>query len=61
MIEDNMCDEEKSFHEWIEQNIQYVNQHKSSIHVMKDVYLAGFAAGWLHRDINYNASKQCQQ
>jgi hypothetical protein len=55
-----MSDEEKSFHEWIERNIQYVNQNKSSIHVMKDLYISGFAAGWLHRD-KYNAMEQLQK
>jgi hypothetical protein len=57
---DDMSDEEKSFHEWIERNIQYINQNKSSIHVMKDLYISGFAAGWLHRD-KYNAMEQLQK
>lgn len=48
-IEDELCDEEKSFHEWLKNNTSYVSQNKHSISVMKKLYLAGFAAGYMYK------------
>jgi hypothetical protein len=56
----NISDEEKSFHEWLSNNIGYVNTYKGSIAVMKKLYLEGFAAGYVHRD-KINAEIQLQK
>jgi uncharacterized NAD(P)/FAD-binding protein YdhS len=55
-----LSDEEKSFHEWLEQNTGYVSQNKHSINVMKKLYLAGFAAGYMYKK-QYNAMEQLQK
>lgn len=44
-----LCDEEKSYHEWFANNLQYIQQNKSHIGVMKKLYMEGFAAGFLHK------------
>jgi hypothetical protein len=44
-----LCDEEKSYHEWFGQNLQYIQQNKNHISVMKKLYMAGFAAGFEHK------------
>ena len=33
-----MCDEEKSYHEWVSENLSFVNQHKTSIRIMKKLF-----------------------
>ena len=48
-MNDEMCDEEKSYHEWVSNNLSFVNQNKSSISIMKRLYMAGFAAGFTSR------------
>lgn len=55
-----MSDEEKSYHEWFSNNISYININKSSIGVMKKLYLEGFAAGYVYRD-KINAEIQLQK
>lgn len=45
-MNEEMCDEEKSYHEWVANNLAYVNRYKESIHVMKKLYMQGFAAGF---------------
>lgn len=46
MIEEEMCDEEKSYHEWVARNIEYLQQNKSHVSVMKKLYMEGYAAGY---------------
>lgn len=48
MIED-ICDEEKSYNEWVAKNLDYINQNKTHISVMKKLYMDGFAAGFVHK------------
>jgi hypothetical protein len=45
-MNEDLCDEEKSYHEWVSKNLVFVNQNKSSISIMKQLYMAGFAAGF---------------
>lgn len=47
--EEYLSDEEKSFHLWISNNLNYVNSHKRSIEVMKKLYMAGFNAGFTYK------------
>lgn len=44
-----LCDEEKSYHEWVANNLDFMQQNKNHIGVMKKLYLAGFAAGFQHK------------
>ena len=44
-----MCDEEKSYYKWLSENLSFVNQHKASIGIMKKLFMAGFAAGFIHK------------
>lgn len=47
-----MCDEEKSYHEWVSKNLDYIQQNKQHIGVMKKLYMEGFAAGFQHKKIH---------
>jgi hypothetical protein len=60
MSDEIMSDEEKSYYEWFKKNIQYVNKHKESIHIMKKIYIDGFAAGWSHKQ-QYSAQEYLQK
>lgn len=55
-----LCDEEKSYNDWVSNNLSYINQHKQSIHIMKKIYMDGFAAGFVHKD-RINAEYQLQK
>jgi hypothetical protein len=44
--DEEMCDEEKSYHEWVANNLEFMQQNKSHISVMKKLYMAGFGAGF---------------
>lgn len=55
-----LCDEEKSYHEWVANNLNYINQNKTCISVMKSLYLAGFAAGYVYKQTR-NAEIQLQK
>lgn len=55
-----MCDEEKSYHEWVAQNLDYIQQNKQHISVMKKLYMEGFAAGYEYKK-KYNAMEQLQK
>jgi hypothetical protein len=55
-----ICDEEKSYHEWVSQNLEYIQQNKQHIGVMKKLYMEGFAAGFVHRN-KVNAEEQLQK
>lgn len=46
MIDEQICDEEKSYHEWVTNNLEYLSQNKQHISVMKKLYMEGFAAGF---------------
>lgn len=46
---EEMCDEEKSYHEWVANNLEFMRQNKNHISVMKTLYMQGFAAGFDHK------------
>lgn len=46
---EEMCDEEKSYHEWVSNNLEFMQQNKSHISVMKKLYMQGFAAGFQYK------------
>lgn len=58
--DDFLCDEEKSYHEWVSKNIDFLNKNKVSIPAMKKIYMDGFAAGFVHRN-KLNAIEQLQK
>jgi len=58
--EDEICDEEKSYNDWVSNNLLYINQNKHAIAVMKKLYIAGFAAGYVHKD-KINTMEQLQK
>lgn len=41
-----MTDEEKSYHEWVAKNLEYIQQNKNHVNVMKKLYIEGFSAGY---------------
>lgn len=45
----DMCDEEKSYHEWVANNIEYLQYNKQHVGVMKKLYMEGFAAGFQYK------------
>lgn len=47
--DDYISDEEKSYNEWIKNNIAYIGSNKQHISVMKKLYMEGFAAGFMHK------------
>lgn len=49
MIQEEMCDEEKSYHEWVANNLEYLQQNKSHVSIMKKLYMDGFAAGFEYK------------
>jgi len=44
-----LCDEEKSYHEWVANNLDFMQKNKAHISVMKKLYMLGFAAGFQHK------------
>jgi hypothetical protein len=46
---EELSDEEKFYHEWVKNNLDYINQHKNSIEVMKRLYLTGFSDGFTYQ------------
>lgn len=60
MINEEICDEEKSYIEWVSKNLDYIRRHKDSVSVMQKLYMDGFAAGFVHRD-KINAMEQLQK
>lgn len=60
MIDDELCDEERSYNDWVSHNLNYINQHKYAITVMKKLYMEGFAAGFVHRE-KINVMEQLQK
>jgi hypothetical protein len=59
-MNEELCDEEKSYNDWVSNNLAYINDNKQSISVMKKLYIEGFAAGFVHRD-KINAMEQLQK
>jgi len=41
-----MCDEEKSYHNWVSNNLEFLQNNKQHVSVMKKLYMEGFAAGF---------------
>ena len=46
---EELSDEEKFYYDWVKNNLEYINQHKNSIEVMKKLYMAGFGDGFTYR------------
>ena len=38
-----MCDEEKSYHIWVANNLEYINSNKQHVSVMKKLYMEGLS------------------
>ena len=57
---ENLCDEEKSYNEWVKNNLPFLSQHRQFIQYMKKIYMDGFADGYVHRD-RINAQIQLQK
>lgn len=55
-----ISDEEKSYNEWVSNNLQFLSQHRQFIQYMKKIYIDGFVAGYVHRD-KINAEIQLQK
>ena len=55
-----ICDEERSYNDWVADNLEYINQNKAHITVMKKLYMDGFAAGFIHRE-KTNLMEQLQK
>ena len=60
MDEDFLSDEEKSYNEWVKNNLSFLSQHRQFIQQMKKIYIDGFVAGYVHRD-KINAEAQLQK
>lgn len=58
--QEDLCDEEKSYHEWFTKNSSFANQWKHIIHIIEKIYKDGFAAGFVHRE-KINAMEQLQK
>jgi hypothetical protein len=48
-MKEELCDEEKSYHEWVSKNLSYISKHKDAISVMKKLYMEGFASGFKYK------------
>lgn len=59
-MSEEMCDEERSYNDWVSNNLTYINQNKQAISVMRKLYMDGFAAGFVHRD-KINVEEQLQK
>jgi len=46
---EELCDEEKSYHEWVANNLEYLQNNKQHVSVMKKLYMEGFAAGFQYK------------
>lgn len=55
-----MGDEEKSYHEWVSKNLEYLSQNKQHVSVMKKLYIEGFAAGYEYKQ-KYNSKEWLQK
>lgn len=59
-MNEEICDEERSYNDWVSNNLAYINQNKQSISVMRKLYMDGFAAGFVYRN-KINAEEQLQK
>lgn len=59
-MNNELCDEEQLYHQWVADNLSYMNNNKSCIEVMKKLFLAGFSAGYIYKK-KYNAEEQLQK
>lgn len=59
-MNEEICDEERSYNDWVSNNLAYINQNKQSISVMRKLYMDGFAAGFVYRN-KVNAEEQLQK
>lgn len=59
-MNEEICDEERSYNDWVSNNLIYINQNKQHVGVMRKLYMDGFAAGFLHRN-KINAEEQLQK
>jgi hypothetical protein len=48
-MNEELCDEEKSYNEWVVDSLYYIRDNKDCIKVMKKLYMDGFAAGFVHK------------
>lgn len=55
-----MSDEDLLYHEWLANNISYVNTNKVCIHVMKQMFMVGFSTGYAYKK-KQNAEEQLQK
>jgi hypothetical protein len=59
-MNEELCDEEKSYNEWVVDNLYYIKDNKDCIKIMKKLYMDGFAAGFVHKS-KINAMEQLQK
>ena len=59
-MNEEMCDEEKSYHEWVLNNLYFIKDNKNCIKVMQNLYMEGFASGFVHKH-KINAEEQLQK
>jgi hypothetical protein len=59
-MDEEMCDEEKYYHEWVKNNPNYLVQNKLCISVMKKVYMAGFGDGFSYK-LKHNTEEHLQK
>jgi hypothetical protein len=58
---DDLCDEERSFNEWLARNDSAINISVEKImSLYKEIYMHGYAAGFLDRQ-KINAMEQLQK
>lgn len=60
MTENDVSDEDLLYHEWLANNISYVNTNKVCIHVMKQMFMVGFSSGYTYKK-KQNAEEQLQK
>jgi hypothetical protein len=46
---EELCDEEKSYYDWVAQSLDFVSKNKNHISIMKEMYMKGFAAGFEYK------------
>jgi hypothetical protein len=59
-MNEDICDEEKSYNDWVSNNLAYINQNKQHLGVMRKLYMDGFAAGFVYRN-KVNTEEQLQK
>ena len=60
MDDEFLSDEEKSYNEWVSNNLPFLSQHRQFIQYMKKIYIDGFVAGYVHHN-KINAQIQLQK